>query len=461
MSPADRDRHKSYTSWLICFFGRVRENTEHKTLQYCKLNDPISHALLPNHLTNFSNMGLNLSEIDRLLNDWNRKVDAANQNLLELADLSAYQRVSGMGNPPSNLTGFTQEQVSIALTAIDRLFEDLQLLNQSIDRAKQLRRKLPSLFISDENIQEIERILIGNSIQLPSKQMPLSQRNLLSNSQQLQTISLTELLARMMDAFKIARDTFVTLETAWTELERKLIVNHQSLIDLQQLAQQLQIPISADLSTAQTNFANLQLQIDRDPLGVNHTFDREIAPSIDRARQELLKLHHQSQQIQTELIAAREKLTKLCQLEQDSIAAYTASQTKIIHNLPTVPPLPAAEMIALEEWLTRLETKFQAGIVAPVHIGLTNWFSQIEAYLQTGQSALAANQLPLDTRQELRGRLEALTAKALAKGQAEDPILADLAVQARQVLYTSPTALDLGMSLVERYQQYLDRQLAC
>jgi hypothetical protein len=82
-------------------------------------------------------------------------------------------------------------------------------------------------------------------------------------------------------------------------------------------------------------------------------------------------------------------------------------------------------------------------------------------YTTAARAALAANRLPLDTRQELRGRLDALSAKALAKGKVEDAILADLAIRARQVLYTSPTALDLAMNLVESYEQRLNQQLAC
>jgi hypothetical protein len=175
-------------------------------------------------------MGLNLAQIDRLLNDWKSKVDAASQNLLDLYDLPAYQRVTGTGNPPTSLSGITQQRISAALTAIDSLFDDLQLLTNLLDRAKQLRQQLPSLFISDESLQEIDRLLTGNSIQLPNIQTPLAQRDLLSPTQQLQAISPAELLERMMCAFTIARDTFVAVNTAWSELESKLIANHQALI---------------------------------------------------------------------------------------------------------------------------------------------------------------------------------------------------------------------------------------
>jgi hypothetical protein len=406
-------------------------------------------------------MGLNLAQIDRLLTDWQQKVDAANQNLIDLYDLPAYQRLSGMGNPPSNVTGITQQRSSAALTAIDRLFEDVELLNQPIALARKLRRELPAFFVSDNDLQEIEWLLTGQSIQLSSIQTPLAQRSLLSSNQQIQSISLAALLDRMMPNFAIARDTLIAIEIAWTELESKLIITHQALIELQQLAQKLQVVIPASLISAETNFTNLQLQVDRDPLGVNDTFTQDLTPLIDRSRSELATLDRQCQQLQADLKTAQQYLAKLTRLNRDSIDYYTETQAKIKHDLPIVSPLPAAELVELERWLERLVAKFGSGTISPLRVGLTNWLNQTQAYTIAAEAALAANRLPLDTRQELRGRLDALTAKALAKGKAEEPILTDLATQARQVLYTSPTDLNLAIDLVRKYEQGLNHRLAC
>ncbi len=76
-------------------------------------------------------------------------------------------------------------------------------------------------------------------------------------------------------------------------------------------------------------------------------------------------------------------------------------------------------------------------------------------------SAEVANRLPLDTRQELRGRLDALTAKAIAKGKVKNPLLTDLAARARQVIYSSPTDLSMAIDLVREYEQGLNQQLTC
>jgi DNA-binding transcriptional MerR regulator len=406
-------------------------------------------------------MGLTLAQIDRLLMDWQQKSDAANRNLLELYDLPAYQRLSGVGNPPSNVTGTTQQQASTALTAIERLFEYLELFNRQIDRACRLRKELPSLFISDSQLQEIEQLLTGLSIELPEAQTPLAQRNLVGLDRQTRLVSLEDLLNRMMVAFAIARDTFVAVEMAWTELESTLIVTHRSLAELQQLVRDLQVDIPPSLATAQANFTDLQLQIDRDPLGLNLAFTQDLTPLINYARCELEALAQLRQQLPADFAAAPQLLQHLRQLHRDSIAAYTESQSKISHSLPTFSPLPNEEIAELERWLERLQAKFAAGTIAAVRVGLTNWMQKVQAYTVVVTKALTANRLPLDIRQELRGRLDALAAKALARGKAEDPILMDLAERAHAVLYSSPTDLNLAIDLVGQYERCLNRSLTC
>ena len=139
------------------------------------------------------------------------------------------------------------------------------------------------------------------SIDLPQIQIPLANRDLIGADRQMCSISLEKLLDRMMVAFIIARDTFVAVETAWIELESKLIGTHRSLVELQQLAQKLQVAIPASLVTAQANLNDCQLQIERDPLGINLTFVPDITTLINSTRRELETLVQQRQQLQTNL----------------------------------------------------------------------------------------------------------------------------------------------------------------
>jgi hypothetical protein len=345
--------------------------------------------------------------------------------------------------------------VGVALTAIEWLFEDLELLNQTIDRARKLRQELPTLFISQDRLQEIYQLWTGASIQIQSIHTPLTKRDLLTPNLQVRSISATDLLERMMSAFRVAADTLVGIDLAWTRLESQLVDSHRELTALQQLAQQLQVPVSPALSAAQANFSKLQLEIDRDPLGVELTVDRDLKPLLSATRRELESLAQQRQQLQSDLETAARQIQELTQLNLEAIAAASESQAKI----PIGAIVPDAEIVAMEQWLARLSATFAAGKFVPASVGLTNWGRKIGEYTNAARAALAANQLPIATRLELRGRVDALGAKALAKGKAEDPVLADLAVRARQSLYSSPTDIAVAIDLVKQYELRLNRLL--
>ena len=63
-------------------------------------------------------------------------------------------------------------------------------------------------------------------------------------------------------------------------------------------------------------------------------------------------------------------------------------------------------------------------------------------------------------RKELRGRLNALKAKAQAYHVEEDANLMTLAAEAEQLLYSRPTAIDRADQLVTRYQWLLNQHPA-
>jgi len=63
--------------------------------------------------------------------------------------------------------------------------------------------------------------------------------------------------------------------------------------------------------------------------------------------------------------------------------------------------------------------------------------------------------LPIDQRNELRGRLDAYRAKANRLGLLEDSRLCELYDHAHRELYSAPTDLTAAEELVRRYQQGL------
>ncbi len=71
----------------------------------------------------------------------------------------------------------------------------------------------------------------------------------------------------------------------------------------------------------------------------------------------------------------------------------------------------------------------------PIAIGLERWNKSASDCVSLERAAYAANRGPLEMRNELRGRLDALKAKARGRGVAENGALSELAAQAGDVAF--------------------------
>lgn len=390
---------------------------------------------------------MTLNELDQLLLDWQKKLELASQNLLELQSLPTYQRLAGEGEfTKVPLTGTTAKAVEPALQAMHDLFQHFDLLAQTIDRALFLRRQMNSFWDADPRLQNVVELLTGKSIQLSVLPLPLSQRGLLSPAEQSYYVTPAKLLAAMQSAFDLARDQVLAVDHVWTTLE-------STLVDTWSEVQTLRAE-GVDLTITQTTLNNLHDRLLTDPLGVQDEFNATVAPLIARARQAVTEAKQQQQNVETGLVQARQQWQELQTLYEQAIALYTETTEKVQGFNQ---PLPEVNLTAIEQWLIRLETKFAEGAIAPIQVGLRNWTQQVQAAIATTQTAISTQTQRLQQRQELRGRLEALQAKALARRVAEDSTLVYLATQARQLLYSRPTDLETAAELVRSYEHRLSQ----
>ncbi len=397
--------------------------------------------------------------LDQLLTDWQKNLDRASQNLLALQELTTYQRLAGeAGFSKVPVTGITASQVESALDALNQVFQHFDLLLATINRATALRQQTPRFLGGDQKNQEIEQLLLGQSIQLPVIHIPLAQRGLLSVAQTECKLSPPELLAMMTTAFDLARDTILAVDRAWSTLEPALAVTISQLQALEQQANARGLPSPPALALAQQAIAGMAEQIATDPLGVSQEWEQQIQPLVQQASLSLQTLIQQQQQVQASLATAQQRLAQLVDLNQQAIAAATESREKVRLSGSLPQPLDSGALLALKQWLGRLEAKFATGSLTPLTVGLENWTAQVKAAIATEQQTLAAHRSPVATRLELRGRLDALKAKALARGLAEDPMLTDLAERAKQTLYTRPTDLEQAMDWVRQYEKCLNQR---
>ncbi len=400
-----------------------------------------------------------LEQIDQLLADWRKKVDLVSQNLIDLHGLATYQRLSGAsGFPKANLIGLTKARVTPALEAMSDLFQHFDLLVTTVNKAVELRRQVPLFFGSEQKFYEIEQLLTGPSIQLTVVQIPLAQRGLLSASEAANAIAPNDLLAAMTDAFQVAKDVVLAVDEAWLRLEPTLSDAETEIIYLQRLADSLGQSTLVELSTARQKITSLRTSVESDPLGVSVNFDDEVKPLIARVRTTLEQFVEQQNQIRQNLALANSLLKQLIELHRQAETAFAESREKVVDHSSLCTPLAQEQIEALRQWLTRLETKFTEGLLIPVRVGLENWTVKVKEYIAAEERAYTANKAPLELRQELRGRLDALKVKALARGLAEDATLTELAKESKQLLYTRPTPLDKAAELVSLYEKRLNSQ---
>lgn len=404
-------------------------------------------------------MGVTLESIDQLLADWKATIARVSQNLIDLQELPAYQQLTGnAGLPMVQLVGKTKAQVTPALEAMNSLFQHFDLLLTTCDRATRLRQQIPRFLGAEAKLQEIENLLLGSSIQLPAQQVPLAQRGLLSAAETTCTLSPNKLLEAMAQTFEVAKAAVLAVDHAWSTLELTLKQTEAEISSLQQTADALGQGMLPELVTVRQQLATWRDRIEQDPLGVQNELDQQIQGILNPVKRRLDALIQQQRQIQTLLIQGKAQLQQLRDLHQQAIAAFTERQEKVVND-PSVPcPLAQEQLDALQHWFHRLEIKFTEGVMNPVQVGLENWTTKIKAAIATEQATLAANRAPLDLRRELRGRLDALQAKALARGWAEDPTLSILAQQAKHLLYTRPTPLDQATDLITRYEKHLNQR---
>ncbi|MCC3604530.1 MAG: hypothetical protein JGK24_15225 [Microcoleus sp. PH2017_29_MFU_D_A] len=359
---------------------------------------------------------MNVEQIDRLLAQWKQNLDRISQNLIDLHGLPTYQQLTAM---PSDveLTGKTKAKVVPALSAMNDLFQNFDLLVKTIDRAVMLRKQVPKFLISsaESQLREIEYLLTGNSIQLGEQQIPLAQRDLLSAAQTQNAIAPAKLLEVMTAAFQVAKDVVVAVETARSHLAAQLTRAQTEMRSIQTLADSLGIRRSNELAVAQQNLLDFGDRIICDPLGVSDEFEREIEPIIIRSRQYLEEIARQKASVKQELSQAHQLLQNLIHLNQQHQTIFAEYQEKITEAATRSQPLADEQIEALNQWLARLEIKFKEGIFQPVKIGLQNWRVRTQEYLSAQQQAYTDNQTALEMRQELRGRLQALQAKALSQ----------------------------------------------
>ncbi len=402
---------------------------------------------------------MTLADIDKALAQWESRLSSAAHNLFDLQADPTYQCLTGTaGAPRTQLSGVTQMKVAPALDNIGTLFQCFDLLRCTIDRAVQFRRNLPTLFGADQKVREIEQLLVSKSIRVPTDQIPIAKRSLLTGADDQGCISPDELLKSMVRAFETARDGVMAVDKAWRQLSVTLGDASRQIAALRSGPEKLEEAEVRELDGVEHALSLRRAQVQSDPLGTSLDVDAVIRPVLDRLAAALEERAQLRRQTEAALIAAHANLKELRNLHREASAAWTEAQEKISGAGELPPPVPETKLETLSTWLDRLQEKYDGGMVRPVSVGLQNWNLATRDCVSDVRKTREASCAPLELRSELRGRMNALKAKAQAYRVEEDASLRALASEAETLLYTRPTPIDRARDALSRYQALLNER---
>lgn len=391
---------------------------------------------------------MSIRQIDEALRLWRERLNAAAQNLIDLQAHPVYKRISA---PDVRLSGITAERSVEAVRTLSWLLQYFDCLQSVISRAEELRRSMPALFGAEEREREIAALLNGRTVELPAVQVPFGQRSLLGGMQNVSTISPSDLLRSMESAFEQTKQIVLQLDAAWESLGRAIDDAAQRLASLREISEHLSAPERADLARAEENLANLQETASQDPLGSSVQLVGGINATLQRITAKLDEVRRETAQVRAELTAAQRLLDTLRNEHKAAEAVCVEAQQKTGFTAC----LTDERFAAMESWFARLQEAALGGN-GGLLVGIRNWMQAARQTLAAEQEAAAEAGRQLALRGELRGRLDALKAKARAYALAENDDLAAIADRAKALLYQRPTPLQQAASSVAEYEAKLN-----
>ncbi len=390
-------------------------------------------------------------QIDAALSAWQTRLSLAAGNLLELDDSAAYQRLR---SGASLFRGRTRARIGPALPLIDGLWQAQSQLTDILSQAEALRPALGKLWAHESERRRIEFLLLGESIPVAMPQTPFAKRGLLSGAEPAQGITPDMLLAQMSQSFAVVKDAVVALEAAWNRLDGALTAADREMDALQAQAETLGVGLQAELDALRRDNASLREQAKTDPLGAGEDFASVLTARLGQIREALAATQQQRDQLDAGLRQAQTLLSELGRLKHSCMALQAECRDKIAGFAEASPALPTDFAV----WLARVEAARQNQQWKPAQVGLERWMEGANTARTELAACCASASALLARREDLRGLLRALQAKAGAKaahGAALDPALPALARDAEQLLHAGPTPLDRAAALVTEYERRL------
>ncbi len=362
--------------------------------------------------------------------------DIIQANLLDLDGSFGKRLLAG-----ATLTGTTRQQWESAAGTLAALWDLYEAYSAVIDRAAEALARRPG----QKELAEITALLTGPSVEIDRGPAPLARRDLADSGREQMT--LTTARARMRGAFVEVTGVVSAAEQAWNDVAGTLDAAAGDLSGIGALGDQ---DLGAEVADVRAELDRLRGLLNADPLG------GQVNPAAaDRLRSRAAAVAARAADLARLRDGARQRVAAVVTAAAAAHAARedaAAACQRVAAKITAVPPVPAdrtdlfARIAALDTLLaegrwTRLSSELDL---------LERELASATSDFRDTERTVAAL---LSRRDELRGLLDAYRAKAARLGAAEDPDLASLYDQARELLWTAPCDLNAAADAVSRFQQ--------
>jgi hypothetical protein len=359
--------------------------------------------------------------------------DTMQANLLDLDGSFGKRLLAGAS---SQLTGVSQQQWERVSAALAALWDMFSTYSSVVDRAAGLAAGR----LGTKELAEISALLNGPSVEIV--RAPGPRRDLADSGRD--RLSLTTARARMRELYQQINEILTTVETNWNATAASLDTVAQTLGQVDGLGD---LVLGSEVAAIAAELTRQRNALNTDPLGAQ-------AAAADRLAERARAAGAQAARLAGVRDGARQRIAALRAGIAAARAAYAkadAAYQQACARIAAVTPIgvftdPSPRLAALDPLLA-------AGNWPALAAALDALERDTQAVLNKNLESERALVSLVSQRDELRGLLDAYKAKAGRLGAAEDPGLARLYAQVRELLWTAPCDLRVAAAAVTSYQQ--------
>jgi hypothetical protein len=367
-----------------------------------------------------------IADLDARLDEFGRLVAACRQTLLAIENDPTYLVVRAAAP-----TGVTAQQAGDLLEGLPDTWSHLASVEAVLGETREA--------LGHRNPNHAHQLLAGPSVMWTMRDGSMRQ------------FTVNESLTALSDQLMTARDRLIAIETAWTSTLPHLEADRKELDKLELAASELASGHMNELSALRLRVDTAITGMRNDPLGTQQV-DR-IEKDLARLRAVLEDLRVRRDQLPARITSARGSLQVIAATITRGGVAHAEAAAKLVDPAGLIPPVPDSAVSGPDGLASRLD-RLSAGTASTWRqrsSELDTWMVAADELLAQAKRVERANTEPVARRDELRGRLSAYHAKALATGRSENAHLVELYDTACRHLFATPADLRLAARAVLAY----------